>query len=59
MKETEILELNILLAMLNQNYERARELAYMMTPSERTALGIAVARIILLLKEEFHDPPSF
>lgn len=55
MKITEIIELNILLAMLNKDEARARELLATMTPSELTALGMALARLTRLLNTAIRE----
>ena len=51
----EILELNVLLAMLNKDEARARELLATMTPSELTALGMALARLTRLLNAAIRE----
>lgn len=58
MPETTILELNILLAVLSNNLERAQELIALMTPSERTTLGIALATALTLVNEANPEAPS-
>ena len=53
MKET--IELNVLLAMLNKDEARAKELLATMTPSELTALGMALARLTRLLNAALRE----